>query len=523
MKETINKLIILTLLGSVWGHSESIVQKWHPVDIQFESPVEYENPFQDVDLSATFSGPGGETLTLPAFYSGDSVWTIRFSPNRIGSWNYKTISSDSHLGNQQGIVLCVGNERGNVHGGLKVDDVSNRHFVFEDGTRFFLLGCEINWFANIDMGDPSLAKAKQIIGTYADNGFNAVLLNAYANDTTWKVGKTEEDDWGPPLMHPWKGAPSRFDYSQLNTEYWDHFDRVMNSLFENGMVAYIYFKVYNKLVDWPEKGSKEDELYFSYIVSRYQAYPNVIWSFSKESYYESDHNYIAKMLRLIGEKDAYGRLRTTHDDNGQGVDFAFDGDYGEIMDFYTDQTQHDIYNNSIEDYSRKEWPITNMEPGYQRGNDGTNTYGGSRRNSSPEGLLKRMYNVNMAGAYATYYYTWHAWDVVRTNEKPKNLVYYKYLSEFFRKTRWYELVPSNELLTGSENHCLSKAGTEYIVYLGNGGSTTLTIENAESRLRGTWMNTLTGEKSDEDEVLVGSNEYTSPWQSVPSVLWIRRQ
>ena len=520
---TIQTFIALFVTGLVSVGAETLVQKWHPIDIRFESPVKYENPFRDVELSATFSGPGGETFTIPGFYSGDNAWTVRFAPTRTGVWNYVSESSDPHLREKKGSVKCIENSDTNVHGGLRVDEVAKRHFKYDDGTCFFLLGCEINWLAFIDMQDPNLAKTKEIIEAYADNGFNMVLLNAYANDTTWKKGRTEAQDWGPPALHPWKGTPSNFDYSHLNTAYWDHFDRVMDYLRENGMVAYLYFKVYNKLVDWPEKGSIEDELYFSYIVSRYQAYPNVVWSFSKESYYEPDHDYISKMLRLIDSKDAYQRLITTHDDNGQGIDFAFDGDYGDVLDFYTDQTQHDIYNNSFEDYSRKEWPITNMEPGYQGGNDGTNTYGGPVRNSSPEGLLKRIYNVYMAGAYAAYYYTWHAWDVVRTDETPKNLVYYKYLSDFFNETKWYELAPSDELVTGSGNHCLSKAGEEYIVYLGNGGSTTLTVESTENRFRGTWMNTLTGEKIEQEVALLDSNEYVSPWNDAPSVLWIRKR
>jgi hypothetical protein len=287
------------------------------------------------------------------------------------------------------------------------------------------------------------------------------------------------------------------------------------------MVAYIYFKVYNKLVNWPTKGSRNDELFFSSIVARYQAYPNIIWSFAKESYYEPDHAYIHKMLDLIEEKDAYGRLRTTHDDNGRGVDYAFDGGYDNNLDFYTDQTQKDLYNNSIGDYHQKEWPVSNMEPGYQGGNDGTSSYQGD--NISAEELIKRMYVVYMAGAYATYYYTWHAWDVVRTEEEPDNLVYYRYLTDFFTRANWYELVPDDDLVTGTGNHCLSKPGSEYIIYLGNGGSTTLTIEGAAKPLQGTWMNAFTGKEEKLDGIHSGSKQITSPWGSVPSLLWIYKQ
>ncbi len=514
------KTTALFLVMTLSMIAQQTVEQWHQFDLLFDSPIEYSNPFMEVGITATFEGPGGEVLTIPGFYKGGNNWVVRFAPTQIGEWSYTTVSEDPQLGGQTGKLLCVKNNHQNVHGRLMIDEQNKRHFKYEDGSRFFLMGAEINWLALIDMQDPDLVKTRQIIDMYADRGFNTVLINAYTNDTTWRRGKTEDEDWGPPPLHAWPGSPDNYDFSKLNPEYWEHFDKVMDTLFEKGMVAYIYFKVYNKLVDWPEKGSKYDELYFSYIVARYQAYPGIIWSFSKESYYEPDHDYILKMLDLIASQDAYDRLITTHDDNGRGKDFAFDGEYGQILNFYTDQTQRDVHNNTFEDYLRKEWPISNMEPGYQRGNDGTNTYGGD--NISPERLVKRIYEVIMAGGYATYYYTWHAWDVVRTAEEPENLVYYQYLTEFFGKTQWYAMAPADELIRGSENHCLANAGSEYIIYLGNGGSAPLTLEGVSGHLQGTWMNAYTGETREYVGISNGTNLLNSPWSDTPSLLWIRK-
>ncbi len=509
-------VLFLALSGSMFA--QSVIEQWHPTDFYFESSEAYSNPFQDVDLSVRFIGPGNTTLTIPGFYKGNNIWAVRFSPTKIGDWFYTTSSSDTKLNNISGSISCIANSHPNVHGQLMVDEANKHHFKYEDGTRFFLMGFEIDWLALIDMQDPELIKTKQIIDIYASKGFNTVLMNAYTYDTRWREGKTENEDWGPPLLHAWPGSHDNHNFSQLDTAYWIHFDKVIEHLFQKGIVAYIYFKVYNKLVNWPSKGSRDDKLYFSSIVARYQAYPNIIWCFAKESYYEPDHGYIHKMLDLITEKDAYNRLRTTHDDNGRGKDYAFDGNNGDNLDFYTDQTQGDVYNNSLEDYNLKEWPVSNMEPGYQGGNDGTSSYQGD--NLSAEDLVKRMYLVFMAGAYAAYYYTWHAWDVVRTAEEPDKLVYYKYLKDFFTRTSWYELVPNDDLITGTENHCLSKAGSEYIIYLGKGGSTTLIIEGAATQLQGIWMNAFTGEEKEVKGIFNGSQPLTSPWEGVPSLLWI---
>lgn len=514
-------IIVLLCVKSSPFFAQTLVEQWQPTDIYFTSAETYANPFQDVDLTVSFMGPGGTCLSVPGFYMGGNTWAVRFSPTQEGIWTYESSSNDVQLNKKEGSINCIANKKDHVHGRLMVDSSHRHHFRYEDGTHFFLLGCEIDWLAMIDMQDPDLVKTREIVQMYKKQGFNTILMNAYAHDTRWRTGKTEDEDWGPAPMHPWPGSHSNHDFSRMDTAYWKHFDRVIEYLFQEGMVAYIYFKVYNKLTTWPERGSADDELYFSHILARYQAYPNIIWSFAKESYYEPDHAYIYKMVKLISEKDAYNRLLTTHDDNGRGKDFAFDGAYGDLLDFYTDQTQRDIYCNSIEDYNRKEWPVSNMEPGYQGGNDGISSYQGD--NLSAEDLLKRMYIVYMAGAYAAYYYTWHAWDVVRTAEEPENLVYYSYLSDFFTRSNWYNLVPREDLISGNGNYCLAREGSEYIIYMGDGGSTILQLEGAIKDLRGTWMNIYTGEEKEIQGLRNGSKDLSSPWGREPSILWIHQK
>jgi hypothetical protein len=66
--------------------------------------------------------------------------------------------------------------------------------------------------------------------------------------------------------------------------------------------------VYNKLVNWPEKRSLADDLFFRYVVARYQGYSNVVWDFSKESYNERDKAYLENRVCLIKASDGYRRL-----------------------------------------------------------------------------------------------------------------------------------------------------------------------------------------------------------------------
>lgn len=64
----------------------------------------------------------------------------------------------------------------------------------------------------------------------------------------------------------------------------------------------------------------------------------------------------------------------------------------------------------------------NSEYDYELGNDGGKTYGHATEKLT---CFKRACEVTMAGAGFAYYYTYHAWDVVRSSEVPGDLGYYK--------------------------------------------------------------------------------------------------
>ena len=74
---------------------------WQPMEIHFEGPVAAEgdvdpNPFLDFRLQVHFTAPGGHAYDVPGFFNGDGrgngrgrVWTVRFTPDRPGRWEYR--------------------------------------------------------------------------------------------------------------------------------------------------------------------------------------------------------------------------------------------------------------------------------------------------------------------------------------------------------------------------------------------------------------------------------------------------
>ena len=77
------------------------LKKWHPITLSFAGPQASEtnnspNPFLDYRLQVIFTGPSGQSYTVPGFFDGDgkggasgNVWRVRFSPDQAGSWSYK--------------------------------------------------------------------------------------------------------------------------------------------------------------------------------------------------------------------------------------------------------------------------------------------------------------------------------------------------------------------------------------------------------------------------------------------------
>ena len=284
-------------LGGIAAGAASI-ELYHSHDFTFQAAAP-GNPF-DVELAGEFTGPEGVHIRVPGFYNGDGRWVIRFSPTREGAWELRTTSPLAALnGRSEAGIRCVPNRHPAIHGGLRVDPAHPYHFVYEDGARYFLLGYEADWLWGAGIEDPERKLMRRLIEQMAARGFNHVIVNVYAYDTNWSKGREHAWDWGPAPVYPWEGTNDKPDHSRLNPKYFQLYDRMMSELRDKGIVAHMMLKVYNKQVNWPEKYSRDEERYFRYVASRYQAYSNVVWDFSKEAHYERDFGLQRRLMELV--------------------------------------------------------------------------------------------------------------------------------------------------------------------------------------------------------------------------------
>ncbi|MGA0029766.1 MAG: DUF5060 domain-containing protein [Opitutales bacterium] len=506
------------------------VPRWQPRDFSFSAKTDTANPFM-VPFSATVTAPDGKTFALPGFFDGDGTWKVRVSPNAEGKWSLVTKSEVKELDGQKAEFTCVKSTYPNAHGVLRVDKEHPHHFIFEDGSRFFMQGYEYDWLWALDMDKPGVPTVDATLDLIAKYGFNYVILNSYAHDTKWREGKTGDDDFGPPSLYAWEGSNESPDHGRMNLAYWKHYDLVMEALARRGMQAHMLIKVYNKDVKWPAHGSDEEKLFFRWLVARYAAYPNLIWDFSKEAHNEKGLAYKQDWLKWLRENDPYHHLTTVHDDdkaNESGAyddltDFRADQHHGNLWDGKNGKNGNRIGNNHrkiLDQRARRAWPVANVESDYECGPGGADdkTY---REAQTPEDMMDTLWEIAMAGGYVAYYYTYTAWDVVRPLDLPPGYALMKHFGDFWRATEYWTLEPSSNLV--SVGYCLAKPGSEYVVFQKRPVPFTLEIAGAKAAWKADWIDTRTGKRVAADPIENGTARLAPPadWGDSPLVLHVK--
>ncbi|MEM7785901.1 MAG: DUF5060 domain-containing protein, partial [Planctomycetota bacterium] len=312
-------MILLLSYGlgiGILGADDVTGTQWEMSEIEFnlESPV--AQPFQ-VELQATFELDEKDSMTVPGFFNGDQQFLVRFTPPKPGAWSYKIESSHDPLNGRTGKLIVETAPTGTT-GAVEVEPKTKRRFQFQNGDDYFPIAFESDWLFALDAENrDGIPKTEKFVDYLADNGFNQLVMNVFAYDVNWPKDKSLDSqfEYGSPDVFPFGGDNENPDHSTLNIEYFKRFDRVVEYLNQKDVIAHLMIYVWNKNVNWPESNSKQDDLYFDYVVKRYQAYPNLIWDISKEAtgYGHNDVHYITDRIERLRRLDGHKRLVTVHD------------------------------------------------------------------------------------------------------------------------------------------------------------------------------------------------------------------
>jgi hypothetical protein len=282
--------------------------QWDMTDIEFEVDQLPDQP-TNVEFSMILESESGKRNEVPGFYNGGSQYVIRFTPPSAGMWNYVTRSSLPALDKKKG-QLSAQTARAGRKGGVKIDEKAPRQFRYENGDTYYPIAFESDWLFALDAENPNdIPDTRKLVDCLAENGFNQLVMNVFAYDVMWQKDPklVAEYEYGSPRVFPFGGTNTQPDHSQLNIEYFQRLDRVIDYLDQKGIAAHLMIYVWNKKVNWPEANSDADNRYFDYVIKRFQAYPNIVWDISKEAlgYGHTDVNYITRRIERLWKLDSF--------------------------------------------------------------------------------------------------------------------------------------------------------------------------------------------------------------------------
>ena len=80
--------------------SASNVGQWGIFETSCRGP-ENGNPYVEVEFAATFE-QGGRAVVVTGFYDGEGTYRVRFMPDTVGAWTYRTRSNRPELDGKTG-------------------------------------------------------------------------------------------------------------------------------------------------------------------------------------------------------------------------------------------------------------------------------------------------------------------------------------------------------------------------------------------------------------------------------------
>ncbi len=246
------------------------VHRYGVHEFALTAQAELPNPLWDGELLATFAAPSGREIAVRGFWDGGRTWRVRFSPDEVGLWSWRSQGADAGLC-AAGTVECVPYQGDNPlyrHGPLRV--AASRAFLeHADGTPFFWLG-DTAWNGVIRGDD---ANWERFLALRAAQRFTVVQFVCchWRGDVADEFGDsacTEE----PPI--------------RINPAFFQRLDRRVARINEHGLLGAPVALWALLETDIGRKLPEADAIRLaSYIVARYDAY-QVAWLLGGDGNYQ---------------------------------------------------------------------------------------------------------------------------------------------------------------------------------------------------------------------------------------------
>lgn len=568
LRET-RKLLIITTLGITLCNvifctpktyaANYRGQQWQAIEITLTSSVIYKDPFQNVDVTATFIGPGNKTITRPAFWDGGSTWKIRFAPTHVGMWTMTTTSTDTSNRGLHHVIRTVrcdpysGSLEIYKHGFLKVSD-NGRYLTYADGTPFFYLG-DTHWILSHERFDisnaPGIASQfKYTVDKRVSQGFTVFQSEPGWQAPSAQIRINEEQNTDEEA-----DADFKHGFTNADLAGFANLDRKFKYIADRGLVHA------NAEICWvgdPARFPIFTETYMArlarYWVARYGAYP-VIWTIAQEidkNYYGAyDATTIKKWFaaaQSTADNDAYHQPVMPHMENTDHTTAA--NSWWSSKPYHSGwsvQWQGEMTDTGIAEVF---WNASPTRPSvlYESAYDHfwTDSRGalGAAYKAFQYGMYGYGYGANgiwndiyskagRPGDFGTayempvHYFWWRDGADLRTGDQ---LSYFKH---FYTSLEWWKLVPRfNDSTWGSfadeSRSLLSSNGQDtYVVFFFGSGTSTGTLKQMEnhSTYLAEWFNPRNGQYENIERFTPKSSQWAIPDRPTAEdwILLVRRK
>lgn len=521
-----------------------IIQQYTVHEIILEAENDYDNPYTDVELSATFRDERGETVYRPAFWDGDNRWKIRFNSLSANTkWTYETKASnteDKGLHGQIGSLQSepyAGDNPLASHGPLKMSP-GKRSVVHHDGTPFLLVG-DTPWALPFRA---TYDHARIYAAKRAGQGFNAALLMTVQPDT-----KAE----GPDARATDQGFARGFDdlkdghLNQLRPDYFAYLDSTTNILLDHGIVP-VYQPVFHGFgwkglgVLGPKVVPEEYVRYCRYLLARYGAQP-AIWLVSGD--HDGKDPGVREAGQMLEQEDAYQQPTGLHynpcddfiaewakaDTTKHCMHYNKSYQADDWLDFQWAQTghgeEHQYHKVSRMYDNLPTKAVANGEPTYEGMNDGQNGRGWWQGEEAWGQLFSGGTMGVVYGAAALWQWKvseneegWTAWATQPKSWRTAlNLEGAEHVGLMSKALDGVDLTDIQKLPppAGLEFPLLVKTGKTYLAWLPEGGE--VTMNELPNGMLQRWFNAKTGDFEPavaEDAIFVSPDD--SPWALIIS-------
>lgn len=471
------------------------VPRWGVLERSYAYAAADGNPF-DIAIHGVFTHEGGRRLRVDGFCDGDATYRVRAMPDAVGRWEYRVVIEGRVV--DRGAFLCAPSA---LKGPLVRDPAHPEHFLFADGTPYYMLG---NTAYNAVVAHRNARAAfREFLDHYARRRFNWVRF--FLQQTTW-----------PTLggvVWPWGGAPEEPDWRTFSPTTFREAEGVIRELAARDMIASVILlhpadEAFARLA--PERRVAVVRRYLRYAVARLGACWNVVWNLANEwqrgeafTYDEMDD--LGDYLHRI---DPYGHLTACHH---YGRFEFFDRAWTDMSSLQHRGLPHEVHRRVLQNKGLGK-VVLNEEYGYEGDNHSPP--------NDPDNVRHDHWAIATAGGYGTYgdktkgpkvavYFSSVLEDAVGT-AVPDAL---QHLHAFMSETPYRCMRPADEFLSEcdpDEAFCLADPGREYIVYMVRAQEVTLNLTHDRGTLAARWLNPRTGEVSPEEDVRVAQGTEDLP-------------